>query len=682
MSANPIIYSIFPDATEEMEKLRSTDVDFNEPREHRELLLSETKQRFDPFDPTSINLISSFNEVRREYERQLPRHSYRLNRAYAQTTAHVVAQQDDNLVRKENLMKQKMHKARYSWLAVSATAFFSAFSQPMIAQEADIIHDAEYYVLAAQHGEKWMTEDAEIDAKLAELREKFGKPPNIIHVMWDDTPVGELGIPELQKIRGFETPAINQFADEGINFMRMYTEPSCTPSRAAAITGRHAVRNGMYNVGFPYEYGGLAEDEVTMAEVLSTAGYATGFFGKSHLGDVESSYLNRQGFDRAVWTPYNQVPSLYVPQGQMAVLTPGAMFPDMFAEDPYDMDPGWRPTGYVWALEGNKGGPVSEYGTPPFDHAGYMALEDQFQNETFKFIRQSVDGDKPFYIAWWPQLTSFLGFPERVTASGGLLQEALVRMDDRIAALTALLQELGIEENTLVVLMADNGPMVHNGPDGMVETLYTGGKGDYTEGAVRPPAMARWPGVIEPGQVVGDIIHITDLFTTFARLGGALDAVPTDRIIDGIDQTSLFLNGDTHSRRDYVTIYTGPVLAALVKGRYKRHLIGAQPGLSGPEFFDLYNDPREVGGKMLPMFPAKGMFNQMKLRHQVWARKYPNVGQNRDLPLQNIENARPEVLSAGQFRVPPESLPFDPYELLKIQPEWENIDRRWGSSGN
>ena len=252
-------------------------------------------------------------------------------------------------------------------------------------------------------------------------------------------------------------------------------------------------------------------------------------------------------------------------------------------------------------------------------------------------------------------------------------------MDDRFAALIGFLQELGGEENTLVVLMADNGPMLHNGAARMVETLYTGGKGDYTEGAVRPPAMARWPGMIEPGQVVGDIIHITDLFTTFARLAGALDAIPTDRIIDGVDQTSLLMNGDTHSRRDYVTIYTGPILAALVKGRYKRHLIGAQPGLSGPEFYDLYNDPREVSGQMLPMFPAKGMFNQMKLRHQTWAARYPNQGQNRDLPFRNVENARPEVQAAGQFRVDPENLPFDPYEFLQQQPEWENTDRRGGA---
>ena len=546
-------------------------------------------------------------------------------------------------------------------------------------EDGEIVHDAEFYVLEAQHGEKWAAEDKELDKKLAELREKHGGPPNIIHIMWDDSPVGDIGIPEIQKVRGFETPNMNRMAEEGMNFMRMYTEPSCTPSRAAVITGRHAVRNGMYNVGFPYEYGGLAADEVTAGEVLSQAGYATAFFGKSHLGDVESSYLNKQGFDEAIWTPYNQVPSLYVPRGQMAGLQPAVLFPDMFGKDPYDIDKGWRPTGYVWALEGKKDGPVREFGVPPFDDInGYYPLDKEFEKHTIDFIQRNAKAQKPFFVAYWPQLVSFLGEPERLTASGGLLQEGLVRLDPFIGKLMDELKRLGIEENTLIVIMADNGPMVHNGPPGMNETLYAGGKGDYKEGGVRVPAIAWWPGVIEPGQIVGDIIHETDLFTTFARLAGATEHIPTDRIIDGVDQTSLIFNGDTFSRRDYNFIYTGNILAALVKGRYKRHLVGALPGLSGPEFYDLYNDTREAQGKMLPMFPAKGMFNMMKVRHLMWKEKYPDKGQNRDFPLKGIENARPETIEATKPRIDPEKVPFDPREAIRRVPEWGNIDRNWG----
>jgi len=174
-------------------------------------------------------------------------------------------------------------------LIVIPLLIFSLAANSPADTSTGIIHDAEYYILEAQNGDKWTAEDSQLDKKLAELKKKYGRRPNIIHIMWDDTAVGEVGIPALQKVRGFETPNMNRLAAEGINFMRMYTEPSCTPSRAAVMTGRHPVRNGMYNVGFPYEYGGLPASEVTMGDVLSKAGYATAFYGKSHLGDIESS---------------------------------------------------------------------------------------------------------------------------------------------------------------------------------------------------------------------------------------------------------------------------------------------------------------------------------------------------------------------------------------------------------
>ncbi len=245
---------------------------------------------------------------------------------------------------------------RYS--AAIGLACTGAWLAPAYA-ETDIVHDADYYILKAQLGDVWVAEDGEIDQKLAALREKFGTPPNIIHIMWDDTPVGDVGFPSLQKLRGLETPNINQLAAEGANFLRMYTEPSCTQSRAAVITGRHPIRNGLTEVGFPYEYGGLAANEVTMAEVLGPAGYNTAFFGKAHIGDVEESYLNRQGFDEAVWSPYNQFPIIYGPEAEIAGgVSPTTTNPEIYPEDPYDIDKGWRTTDHPAILAGEKDGPV------------------------------------------------------------------------------------------------------------------------------------------------------------------------------------------------------------------------------------------------------------------------------------------------------------------------------------
>jgi len=124
------------------------------------------------------------------------------------------------------------------------------------ASAQDIVHDAEYYILDAQNGERWAAEDQELDAKLAELREKYGQPPNIVYVLWDDTAFGAVGFPGLQKNFGYETPNLNRMAEEGINFTRMYTEPACTPTRAALLTGRLPVRHGMGVVGMPHEFSG------------------------------------------------------------------------------------------------------------------------------------------------------------------------------------------------------------------------------------------------------------------------------------------------------------------------------------------------------------------------------------------------------------------------------------------
>ncbi|SNR54545.1 arylsulfatase [Lutibacter agarilyticus] len=549
-------------------------------------------------------------------------------------------------------------------LKLTLITLFCIVTTNVIGQE--IIHDAEHYVLLKQHGDKWENEDKVIDKKLKALEKKHGTKPNIIHIMWDDTAVGEVGIPEIQKVRGFETPVMNDMAKEGMNFMRMYTEPSCTPTRADAMTGRYAVRTGMHTVSFPIENSGLDADEVTIAEVLSDAGYSTAFYGKWHLGDTESSYAHNQGFDEAFFTPYNQVPSMWVREAEANNVVTG-LYPDLYGEDIYDVDNSWQPIGYVWTLEGTKGGKTYEWGAPPAV-PNFWDIDKECEKRTMDFIRRNAKAKKPFYAAYWPTVTSFIPDarnPEKLTANKNVLQEGLVKVDAFIGELLKELEELGISENTLVIVMADNGPFTHHGPRGMVETLYTGGKGDLTEGGVRVPCIAQWPGMFEgEDNVIGDILHITDLYTTFARIAGATDFIPRDRIIDGVDQTSLFVNGDGYSRRDYVMIYQGPNLAAGVKGRFKKDHKNAEPGLSGAEFYDLYTDPRENNPEMISMFHTKSMFNRQKERHEFWMEKYPNrPDATPGIPLTGIENVRPETEKLYHAPFNKEDLPFDPNEL-------------------
>ena len=386
------------------------------------------------------------------------------------------------------------------------------------------------------------------------MREKFGRPPNIIHIMWDDTAFGDVGIPAIQKVRGLDTPNLNKMAEEGILFTRMYTEVGCTPSRAACATGRLAVRSGMYNIGMLLESHGMRGEEITIAEVLSKAGYATAFHGKWHLGDIEESYPHNQGFDEAFFTGYNQILSLNTRIAEGANASMG-LYEDMLPADPYKLDDTFITKGWVQIAEGTKGGKTRQWGDN--SHENYMKIDPEAQRRTLEFIERNAKAGKPFFVANWPNMTSFIPNPKKVSISRSILQDALQgNIDPFVGKVMDKLKELGIAENTLLVCMADNGPMSHNAPPGlgMEETIFRGGKGDFLEGGVRVPAQAWWPGTVEPEQIVGDIVHETDLFTTFARLGGATEYIPTDRIIDGIDLTYLLMEGDTHSRRDYVFI--------------------------------------------------------------------------------------------------------------------------------
>ena len=547
---------------------------------------------------------------------------------------------------------------------------------------ADVVHDAEYYILEAQHRDAWKIEDGELDSKLAELRTKYGTPPNIVHIMWDDTSFGDVGIPAISKIRGFNAPSIERMAQEGILFTRMYSEVGCTPSRAAVVTGRLAVRSSTYDIGFPLHNEGLGSKEVTMAEVLSEAGYATAFYGKWHLGDIEESYPHNQGFDEALFTPYNQVSSIQnqIGEGANAVI---GMREEMLQPDPYKLDDTVLPHGWVQVIEGKKGALGREWGTT--DLETFNKVDPESHKRTLAFIRKNAAAKKPFYVAYWPNMTAFIPNPKKVTESRSLYADGFtVNVDAFIGRVMDQLKELGLAENTLVVTMADNGPMAHNPPPGlgMTETIFRGGKGDFLEGGVRVPAFAWWPGVIEPGQIVGDIIHETDLYTTFARLAGATGGIPTDRVVDGIDQTALLLNGDTRGRRDSVFIYAGPNLGAVVKGNYKKHVISsdstAGSGIAAQYFF-LLHDTREKSPMLTTLLHYKGAFNRMQARHELWKQKYPDSPPARGPAFTGLANARPETQALSKAPINMKDLPFDPLQYLEYDPPFDpNGDPDWG----
>jgi len=548
----------------------------------------------------------------------------------------------------------------YSLIIICIVSAFLLSTGAVSANEDNkIVHDAEHNILKAQHGERWAKEDAEIDAKLAEIRKKNGgKPPNIVYILLDDLGFGEIGMPNLDVIRGYSTPRISKLADEGLSFMRMYSEPSCTPTRAAMMTGRYAARTGTSEAKAVVAGDGLAAWEVTLAEVLSKAGYATVHMGKWHLGDIEESYAINQGFDYAEH-PMHQ-------QGQMALMNETAELEGLstglsrkLRADTFELDKSFRtnPNAMVYGVVGEKGGPMREVNFKAgevYTQEHYNRMEEDYKQGALKQLERLAKGDKPFFLQYWPQhpLTFTRSDIEQAkTLNGGPIPESLAKVDGWIGEILDKIEELGIAENTVVLVMGDNGPfMQYVDKSGASDRIYRGGKAEHLEGGVRVNAFMRWKGVLEPGSRAQDIVHVTDLFTTFARLAGAEEHIPTDRLIDGVDQTPVLFLGETHGRRDYVFVYEGPALRSVVKQQYKFHL--PLPGTNpiGAPIFNLYKNPREDRPQDAIQYGVGfgGNFVAMLKRHLMMKQQYPDREPGRGLPYGGIENLRPETKALVQ----------------------------------
>jgi arylsulfatase len=543
-----------------------------------------------------------------------------------------------------------MRKQLYVFLCtVTPLCFNVAFAK-------DIIHDAEYYIAAEQNGEKWAAEDKRVDEKLAAFRAKNGgKPPNIFYILIDDIGFGDLGSETLNSIRGYKTPAINEIAREGMRMARMYTEPSCTPTRVAFMTGRHPFRNGMGNTAVDISGFGLAGKEVTVAEMLSEAGYNTVHIGKWHMGDIQEAWPNHQGFDYAAF-PIHQ-------QGQLTIYHDDAADEEVSVgigknnyDDRFTMDEWFRTdaSDMVVGVEGVRNEPVREVDMQPgerWTEAKYHEMNVRYQNQTMEHLRRLAAEDEPFFLEYWP-LYPLTGprttTDQYTTPNGGIYVEKMKLVDRWIGELMAEMDKLGIADNTLVIVMGDNGHFTKYSPQsGYTPMIFRGGKGSTYEGGVRVDAFVRWPGMIEADSVVGDIVHVTDLFTTIARIAGATDEIATDRIIDGIDQTALMLEGETHGRRDYVFLYNINTLEAAIKEQYKLKLPGSIQNAILADFYDLNRDTREqypVSTEIGAWGGAK--FVRMIQRHMARKAKYPDEGPATGMPYEGIENLRPESKAA------------------------------------
>lgn len=441
--------------------------------------------------------------------------------------------------------------------------------------------------------------------------------PNILFIMSDD--IGWFNVSCYNHgIMGYRTPNIDRIAADGAMFTDFYGQQSCTAGRAAFITGQQPIRTGLTKVGMPGAKEGLSAEDPTIAQFLKNFGYATGQFGKNHLGDRNEHLPTVHGFDEFF----------------------GNLYHLNAEEEPenvdYPKDPAFRerfgPRGVLRCAAtdvadatvddhfGRVGNQVIE-DTGPLSRKRMETVDEDFLAAAIDFVERKTRDRVPWFCYWnTTRMHVFTHLkPESKGKTGlGVYPDGMVELDGYVGQMLAKLDELGVADNTVVVFTSDNGAEVLTWPDGGA-TPFRGEKDTNWEGGWRMPCVIRWPGVIEPGRVINDIVSLQDFIPTFAAAAGEPDLVEKVKkgyqIGDQIFRVHLdgctllpFLNGEQEECPREGFVYwsdDGEFLALRVRRwkvvfaeqRQKGMALWRDPfsHMRWPKVFDLRSDPFERG---------------------------------------------------------------------------------------
>ncbi|MCL1044091.1 arylsulfatase [Shewanella electrodiphila] len=337
--------------------------------------------------------------------------------------------------------------------------------------------------------------------------------PNIL-VIWGDD-IGQANVSAYTfGLMGYKTPNIDSIAKEGLMFTDYYGEQSCTAGRSTFITGQSVFRTGLSKVGLPGADIGLQAEDATIAEVLKPLGYATGQFGKNHLGDKDEFLPTAHGFDEFL----------------------GNLYHLNAEEEPenvdYPKDPEFlKKFGPRGVIKSTADGKIEDTG--PLSKKRMETIDDETVSAALDFMEKSVKSKKPFFVWWNATRMHFrTHIKPELQGSSGLSNYAdgMVEHDNHVGELLKKVDDLGIKDNTIVFYSTDNGPHMNTWPDAGL-TPFRSEKNTSWEGAFRVPAMVRWPGNIEPGSVSNEIMHHMDWLPTFAAAAG--DTKIKDKLLKG-----------------------------------------------------------------------------------------------------------------------------------------------------
>lgn len=366
------------------------------------------------------------------------------------------------------------------------------------------------------------------------------RKPNFIIVFMDDMGYGDMGCFDSPAIR---TPNMDRLADEGIRFTQMYSASAvCSPSRTALTTGRQPTRVGIERVLFPRDTNGIGDDETTVADDLRTAGYRTAMAGKWHMGCLPQHNPVRHGFEEYFGLLYsNDMDPLHLYRNEEAIET----------------------------------------------EVDQATLTRRYTDFVIEFIEQHRDEPFLAYLAHtMPHIPLHVEPDFRGVSAGGTYGDTIECIDHHLGRLLDKLDELGIADDTVVIVTSDNGPWFEGSTGGL-----RGRKFDLYEGGIRMPFVARRPGCVGPGAVCETPASLMDLRPTLDALAGA--APPEGTHLDGIDISPVFDGGEM-PEREALYWYQGWNLNAMRMDRWKLHVRDGQNENQMPQLFDMEIDPEEA----------------------------------------------------------------------------------------
>ena len=449
--------------------------------------------------------------------------------------------------------------------------------------------------------------------------------------MFDDVGWGDFGCYGGGVAVGAPTPNIDRLARQGLLLTSNYSEPSCTPSRASFMTGRLPMRHGLLRPPMYGEAGGL-QGEVTIAELLSRAGYRTQAVGKWHMGENAESQPQNVGFDD--FYGFLSVSDMYTEWRD----------PYFFPEIVYSEErTRWIENApfnkcFVHATKG--GEPDQRRGghdpgaLAPRRHVG--RLLDRLPAPT------RPPATSPGSCGTAPAAPTSTTTPPRSSSGSSPAKhpykDTIVELDDIVGRLVRTLEETGQLEDTLIYVSSDNGPEMETWPDAAYSP-FRSAKGSTWEGGQRVPGIISWPGMIDADRSSDGLFSQMDFFPTLLHLAGADDLVPDDRYIDGVDQTSFLLDPDGLSNRKYLFYWLGQTFSALRVGEWKFMLASTSDddrdvlnlgGFSGVtqkytygKLFNLYLDPKETRSYLIRKLAYLDAFQRGIMEHLMSFRDYP-----------------------------------------------------------